>query len=481
MKSAVQALILLALALSASAADVVVPVDSVENHVNVRMEADATSEIVGKLSQGDSLPLQRSVPGWHKVRLEDDAYGYISEDWTVVITAEEFAARQVVAEPAANDDTVAAEKSESPEQAEQPAPEADIAEAEVATQKIVAETPVVPDTAKTVETAPIEASESNPRVSATGDTEQPSEPAPLPSVEPVAESVPEANPAASDKQSADAVATGVDAVTEAPDGADDTETAAAPVVTEPAATSQDRSNSGAQGPAGPIGPPGPPGPAGSSAVEGTEDFLVKFTDRTEGGNSQVFDNGRYVGIGTTEPKQRLEVNGNIQIHERNSSVAGLMLTQSSGGMGYIMHNRANALTLGAGSVDRLTIDRDGNVGIGTARPSHPLEMASGAYVSAGGVWTNSSSREKKDNIVSLTPEEALATLLALEPVRFNYKQDTSEEYVGFIAEDVPGLVATSDRSSLSTMDIVAVLTRVVQQQQQKIAELEARFDSVPRR
>jgi len=94
----------------------------------------------------------------------------------------------------------------------------------------------------------------------------------------------------------------------------------------------------------------------------------------------------------------------------------------------------------------------------------------------GGVWTNSSSREKKENIVTLTPEEALAALADLEPVRFNYKQDGSEEYVGFIAEDVPGLVASSDRTSLSTMDIVAVLTRVVQEQQQQIADLEDRLD-----
>ena len=207
---------------------------------------------------------------------------------------------------------------------------------------------------------------------------------------------------------------------------------------------------------------------------------MKFTNRNEGGDSQVFDNGRNVGIGTTEPKQRLEVNGNIQIHEQNSNVVGLMMTQASGGMGYIMHNRADTLTIGAGSVDRMTIDRDGNVGIGTERPSHPIEMASGAYVSAGGVWTNSSSREKKDNIVALTPDEALAALVALEPVRFNYKQDESEEYVGFIAEDVPGLVASTDRSSLSTMDIVAVLTRVVQEQQQKIEELENRLDNESR-
>ena len=58
MKSAVHALILLALSLSASAANVVVPVDSVDNHVNVRMEADAKSEIVGKLLQGGSLPFK---------------------------------------------------------------------------------------------------------------------------------------------------------------------------------------------------------------------------------------------------------------------------------------------------------------------------------------------------------------------------------------------------------------------------------------
>ena len=184
-----------------------------------------------------------------------------------------------------------------------------------------------------------------------------------------------------------------------------------------------------------------------------------------------------VGIGTTEPKQRLEVNGSIQIHEQNSSVAGLMITQSSGETGYIMHNRASTLTIGAGSQDRITIDREGNIGIGVARPSHPLEMASGAHVTTGGVWTNRSSRDDKQNIETLEPEAALAAVLALEPVTFNYRDEESEGYVGFIAEDVPELVATGDREGLSAMDIVAVLTRVVQQQQRRIEELEARLDN----
>ena len=43
-----------------------------------------------------------------------------------------------------------------------------------------------------------------------------------------------------------------------------------------------------------------------------------------------------------------------------------------------------------------------------------------------------------------------------------------EEYLGFIAEDVPAIVATADRKSLRTMDIVAVLTKVLQEQQRTI-------------
>ena len=150
-----------------------------------------------------------------------------------------------------------------------------------------------------------------------------------------------------------------------------------------------------------------------------------------------------------------------------------MITQSSGDTGYILHNRASTLTIGAGSIDRITIDREGNIGFGLDRPTHPLEMASGAHVTAGGVWTNSSSREKKENISELTVADALAALAELQPVQFNYKNDSQEEYVGFIAEDVPQLVATADRQGLSTMDIVAVLTKVIQVQQQQIEALES--------
>ena len=39
---------------------------------------------------------------------------------------------------------------------------------------------------------------------------------------------------------------------------------------------------------------------------------------------------------------------------------------------------------------------------------------------------------------------------------------------GFIAEDVPDLVATGDRKGLSSMEMTAVLVKVVQKQQKMI-------------
>lgn len=229
---------------------------------------------------------------------------------------------------------------------------------------------------------------------------------------------------------------------------------------------------------GPPGPQGPPGPPGAATIDGDPGYLVRFKTATVGEKSQIFDDGNKVGIGTTTPAQRLEVNGSIQINEQNSSVAGLMITQAGGETGYIMHNRASTLTIGSGSVDRVTIDREGNVGIGVARPSNPLEVANGAYLSAGGVWTNSSSRQHKENIASLSAEEALAALVQLEPVHYTYRDEAGEGYVGFIAEDVPDLVASSDRQGLSAMDVVAVLTRVIQVQQRRIEKLESRLDAL---
>jgi hypothetical protein len=83
-----------------------------------------------------------------------------------------------------------------------------------------------------------------------------------------------------------------------------------------------------------------------------------------------------------------------------------------------------------------------------------------------------SSRELKENIAVLSGKEAVEVLKKLNPVKFNFKADSDKNrHIGFIAEDVPELVATSDRKTLNPMDIVAVLTQALKEQQNTISAL----------
>jgi len=108
----------------------------------------------------------------------------------------------------------------------------------------------------------------------------------------------------------------------------------------------------------------------------------------------------------------------------------------------------------------------GNVGIGTANPIEQLHVE-GNIVASGTIGPLSSRALKKD-IVSISTKEAIKTLDGLDPVKFKYKNDNLEEHLGFIAEDVPDLVATRSRNQLSIMDFTAVLTKVVKEQQKML-------------
>lgn len=100
-----------------------------------------------------------------------------------------------------------------------------------------------------------------------------------------------------------------------------------------------------------------------------------------------------------------------------------------------------------------------------------VEGGTGNVLARGSI-RQASSRNLKENIDNLTAKDAIKTLKELNPIKFNYKTDDRKEtHLGFIAEDVPELVASHDRQGLSSMDIVAVLTKVLQEQQKTISVL----------
>jgi len=100
----------------------------------------------------------------------------------------------------------------------------------------------------------------------------------------------------------------------------------------------------------------------------------------------------------------------------------------------------------------------------------------GATLSLGGTWDDASSRELKQDIESLSSDAALGILKGLEPVHFAYIAEPDDARLGFIAEDVPDEIATPGRKTLNAMDITAVLTKVVQEQQRLIEEQGERIE-----
>jgi hypothetical protein len=95
-------------------------------------------------------------------------------------------------------------------------------------------------------------------------------------------------------------------------------------------------------------------------------------------------------------------------------------------------------------------------------------------VQVTGALTQASSAALKENVAALSGPEALAALQGLQAVKYTYKADeTKAQRLGFIAEDVPELVATAQRDRLSPMDLIAVLTKAVQELQQTITAMAA--------
>ena len=197
----------------------------------------------------------------------------------------------------------------------------------------------------------------------------------------------------------------------------------------------------------------------------------------------VLGNG-HVGIGTPSPLTKLHIisdnsTGSFILHDipAGSNAKHLSLRRDGDekwvlGTGHPGNDDA-FLLYDKNMQIRMMIHGNGNVSFGGVTPTKPLIMASGAHVTTGGVWTNASSRSLKENIEQINSVDALKTLKGLQPVTYNYKNSKNENYAGFIAEDVPDMVAMNDRKSLASMDILAVLTRVVQNQQKQLESLKA--------
>lgn len=132
---------------------------------------------------------------------------------------------------------------------------------------------------------------------------------------------------------------------------------------------------------------------------GTTNYVSKFTSATTLGNSQIFDNGTNVGIGTTTPFGKLSVDGGdfrfnygndaanryLWFNKNNSYDGGVLWTRDNSTADWQMSNASSSgdffmYSFGTGT-SVLTIKRsNGNVGIGTTSPSEKLHISGNTLV-----------------------------------------------------------------------------------------------------
>jgi hypothetical protein len=159
-----------------------------------------------------------------------------------------------------------------------------------------------------------------------------------------------------------------------------------------------------------------------------------------------------VGIGTISPTSTLFVQGTSTF----PSVNLFTLASSTG-------------------AQLFTVTPAGNVGIGTTTPTlGPLTMASGAFVTAGGTWTNASDRNLKENFATLTPASILEKIDQLPVTQWDYKTEgPTVNHIGPVAQDFWDAFHLGNSStSISTIDPAGVALLGIQALDEKIQVLQ---------
>jgi hypothetical protein len=130
------------------------------------------------------------------------------------------------------------------------------------------------------------------------------------------------------------------------------------------------------------------------SVSGTTNYVSKFTGASTLGNSQIFDNGTNVGIGTTSPTNKLTVRGNLEVQSNGSVVEVNYLrigTHPNGNWGgyvasesfynsFLDSDLRLGVSNGGTALEALRIVPSGNVGIGTTSPLQKFDVDGLSYL-----------------------------------------------------------------------------------------------------
>ena len=209
---------------------------------------------------------------------------------------------------------------------------------------------------------------------------------------------------------------------------------------------------------------------GNAEVTGTTTTktLTVSEDANVTGKLTVLEDANVTGTTTTKTLTVLEdanVTGKLTVSKNAEVIGDLTVSE-------------DAKVTGTTTTKTLTVSKNANVS-GKLTVSQNAEVTGELTVfgnvkanAFNGKLTQKSSRVLKEEINDLSSHEVAAILRALNPVKFIYTEDEAKTtHAGFIAEDTPDLLTVNDKQSIKVVDIVAVLTKVVQDHRKTLTDL----------
>jgi hypothetical protein len=111
---------------------------------------------------------------------------------------------------------------------------------------------------------------------------------------------------------------------------------------------------------------------------GWREMLIDLDKRWELNGSNIYNtNNGNVGIGTNNPQEKLSINAtnpNIQLLNAGTAKGFVALSSNDMRLGTYFNNTTGKLVLSTRATDRMLIDENGQVGIGTINPSSALTL-----------------------------------------------------------------------------------------------------------
>jgi len=219
---------------------------------------------------------------------------------------------------------------------------------------------------------------------------------------------------------------------------------------------------------------------GTNAIGGTIGGGSHNSVSAMGGAIGGGDSNRVAGILSTVPGGfRLTASGNY------STAMGSYATAATAGS-FVYGDYSTTLPVASTTPNQFVV-RAQHIWLGTnnavsATPDRFLETSTGAYLSIGGSWTNSSDRNRKTEIQTIDRRKVLEGVAAMPMTEWRYRDDAREvRHIGPMAQDFHAAFGLNgpDSTHIATVDADGValaaiggLNEIVREQQQLIERLQ---------